>query len=158
MSTRFTPRHPTRSYRGTQPFSWTICAYRRRQVFTSHEIVSPVLSHLLRACVTTDVALIAYCFMPDHVHLLIEGLSEAASAEECVLRAKQFSGHWFARLWQKSSWDRALRVEDDRETVIRYILANPVRAGLVSDPLAYEFSGSFVHSREDLLGAFDSAG
>jgi len=163
MSDRFTPGHPTMSYRGTQPFSWTICAYRRQHVFRSSDIVEPVLLQFLRACTATDVALIAYCFMPDHVHLLIEGKSETASVEECVIRAKQYSGFWYsktrrARLWQKSSWDRALRVEDNRAAVIRYILANPVRAGLVRSPLEYQFSGSFEHSREDLCDAFHSAG
>jgi putative transposase len=163
MTARYTPRHPTMSYNGTQPFSWTICVYQRRHVFTSHDVVSPVLSHFLRAADATDVAVIAYCFMPDHLHLLLEGKSENAVIDQCVIRGKQYSGFWFAkkfgsRLWQKSSWDRALRAEDDRNEVIRYILANPVRAGIVDTPLEYEFSGSFVYEREDLIDVFHTAG
>jgi len=101
--------------------------------------------------------------MPDHVHLLIEGLQERSSAVAFIDRGKQASGYWFkrrhaVRLWQKSSWDRVLRKEDDLWTVIRYILSNPVRAGLVDQPLAYLFSGSLVHSREELMEAFQRSG
>ncbi len=34
-------------------------------------------------------------------------------------------------LWQKGFHDRALRREEDLVTVARYVVANPLRAGLV---------------------------
>lgn len=98
--------------------------------------------------------------MPDHVHFLIEGQSESSNAEAMIERGKQLSGYWFRktyaeRLWQKSSWDRALRNDEDTLNVIRYIAANPVRAGLVSKPSEHPFTGSSRFTREQLEGAFD---
>src|SRR6266849_1472989 len=37
-----------------------------------------------------------------------------------------------------------------RRTSIRYILANPVRSGLVAEPVEYPFWGSGVHTRDEL--------
>ena len=101
----------------------------------------------------------AYCFMPDHMHLLVAGDSPTANFRRFVSRAKQLSGHWWSRafggrLWQRYGWDRVLRSEEDTCEVIRYILANPVRAGLVPRPLAYPFSGSLLYERDALIDAF----
>ena len=98
--------------------------------------------------------------MPDHVHLVIEGTTEEASITRFVSRAKQASGFWFSktfgeRLWQKSSWDRVLRSNEDAVSVIRYVLDNPVRAGLVERAIDYRFSGSFVWTRDELFSAIE---
>jgi len=102
---------------------------------------------------------LSHCFMPDHVHLLVAGQAETSDANAFIARAKQLSGYWFKAawhevLWQKSSWDRILRSEEDTLTVVRYILLNPVRACLVRAPLDYPHSGSDVYSREDPMDAF----
>ena len=47
-----------------------------------------------------------------------------------------------SRLWQEGFHDRILRDNDPTEGVVRYILENPVRAGLVDDPRAYPLIGS----------------
>jgi putative transposase len=40
-------------------------------------------------------------------------------------------------VWQQESFDRALRREEDVDQKIDYMLENPVRAGLVRNPLDY---------------------
>ncbi len=87
-------------------------------------------------------------------HLLIEGRAASSDARQFIKLSKQLTEfahrqRWHARLWKASAWDRVLRTEDDSWAVIRYILANPVRAGLVKEPLDYPFSGSIKHTRED---------
>ena len=139
MPRRYTPRHPDISYTGKQTFFWTICTYMRRPYFETAAVVGPVQSHFFQATESADVAILAYCFMPDHLHLSLQGRANASKVEWSVIRAKQLSGYWFqrhhgGRLWQKSSWDRLLRPEEDPAGVIRYIVANPVRAGLVALP------------------------
>ncbi|MEG2798132.1 MAG: transposase, partial [Pseudomonas sp.] len=37
----------------------------------------------------------------------------------------------FGTIWQKGYFDRALRREEDLKVMARYIIANPLRAGLV---------------------------
>ncbi len=93
--------------------------------------------------------------MPEHLHLLVEGLRADADLKTFVARAKQFSGYYFKRetgrrLWQRYGYERVLRAEETTLSVIRYIVENPVRAGLTNDVASYPFWGSEVYSREQL--------
>ena len=105
------------------------------------------------------MAILAYCFMPDHLHLLAAGTTDASDARRFTDFGKQLSGYEYqqatgARLWQKLSWDRVLRADDDTAAVMRYLLLNPVRAGFVERPLDYAGSGSLVFDRDALLDVF----
>ena len=81
--------------------------------------------------------MLAYCFMPDHVHLVVEGRSEQADLRRFANIAKQrvaYSlrlAHGVMRVWQEGFHDWILRPEYPTEAAIRYVLENPVRAGLV---------------------------
>lgn len=95
------------------------------------------------------MGMVAYCFMPDHAHLLIEAPA-GSNVIRFVHAFKQATGFAFsrragARLWQKSYFDRILRSDDHTNDVADYILANPVRAGLVERPQDYPYSGSLVY-------------
>ena len=90
----------------------------------------------------------AYCFMPDHVHLLL-GVSSGASLGKIVgawksrcYQLRRFRGHE-ARFWQRSFYDHGLRTDEDLNAAALYILHNPVRAGLVQDFHDYPLCGSF---------------
>ncbi len=94
--------------------------------------------------------------MPDHVHLLVEGEREDSDLKRFIRGAKQYSGFYLSRrrremLWQRFGHERVLRDEEATRTVARYVIANPVRSGLVTVPEDYEFWGSLVYSREALL-------
>ncbi len=107
------------------------------------------------------MAILAYCFMPDHLHLLVAGAKPTSDARRFIDRAKQFSGYEYKQatgqpLWQRSSWDRVLRSQDDTMVALRYLLLNPVRAQLVERPLDYQGSGSLVFDRDHLLEAFEN--
>jgi len=119
-----------------------------------------MLTQLTRAADTEGFDILAYCAMPDHLHVLVRGRTATSDARRFIKLAKQLTEfahrrRWRGRLWQASAWDRVLRNEDDTWDVIRYILANPVRAGLVAKPLDYPHSGSLVCDRADLLAAFE---
>jgi putative transposase len=92
----------------------------------------------------TDV--FAWCFMPDHCHLLVRD-------NDTIEFVRRFKGRLtpLARkmergrsLWQKSFYDHALRKSESVFAVAGYIWENPVRAGLVDSPEKYALSGSFV--------------
>ncbi|WP_095158405.1 transposase [Pseudomonas sp. Irchel 3E13] len=79
---------------------------------------------------------LAWVVMPDHIHWLIE--LRQTSLNTLMQRFKSRSarlvnaaGGRQGRLWQPGFHDRALRREDDILEVARYIVANPLRAGLV---------------------------
>jgi len=93
--------------------------------------------------------------MPDHVHTLLEGTTDDADVLETFRVWKQTVGHAWKRrtqapLWQTGFYDRVLRESDDTRAVVRYLLNNPVRAGLVKDAADYEWSGSSQYTFEEL--------
>lgn len=88
---------------------------------------------------------LAYCFMPDHLHLLVQG-SDRSNLIDFMKRFKQLSGFGYKteagkQLWQKSYHDHIVRRDEDLEAVAQYIFENPCRAGLVDDLALYPFSG-----------------
>src|SRR5262249_5743566 len=126
----------TFDYVGRHRYSLTFCTDRRRHLFTSAERVLLVLSQILRAADEDQFAILAYCFMPDHVHLLIQGESDASDCRRFITRAKQYGAYYFSktfgsRLWQRYGFEHVLRDDETTMDVARYILENPIRAGLV---------------------------
>jgi REP element-mobilizing transposase RayT len=93
--------------------------------------------------------------MPDHVHLLTEGTTQESDLCRFVSSFKQSSGFMFSReragrLWQSGYYDRVLRDDEATVIVVRYILDNPVRAGLVMKFSDYPYSGSDRYSLQEL--------
>jgi putative transposase len=142
-------------YTGFHRYFLTLSTFQRRQLFTTTDVVSLVLLQFRRAAREESVAITGYCFMPDHVHLLLAGTSETADFLRFIRAAKQYSGFYYrqcfgGRLWQPDCYERVLHDEDGNGPVLRYILENPVRAGLAGEPLDYPFLGSDVHSTRQL--------
>jgi len=87
--------------------------------------------------------------MPDHVHLLLTPLAEGEgliSIPEIMQAIKGTSAHRInkylgrkGRVWQEESFDRAMREVENVRGRIEYMLGNPVRAGLVKNPLDYRW-------------------
>jgi REP element-mobilizing transposase RayT len=80
---------------------------------------------------------IAWAVMPDHVHWLFQ-LSDSLGLSEAMQRFKARSAIAIHRLlgrqdqiWQRGFHDHAIRRDEDLKAVARYIVANPLRAGLV---------------------------
>jgi REP element-mobilizing transposase RayT len=103
-------------------------------------------------------AVIAYCVMPDHVHLLLEALADDADFKSTMRHWKQTTGYAWKqrarrRLWQEGYYDRVLRERDSDLDVVRYILDNPHRAGLTSDDEPYPYMGSSRFTMDQLSEA-----
>jgi putative transposase len=151
------PHHlRTFDYRGLHRYFLTFCTHERQKYFTDAANVVLVCDQVLRAADSEKFEGNVYCFMPDHLHLLVSGAQEDADLKMFVSRAKQFSAFEFSRqkgrrLWQRYGYERVLRNEESTEDVIRYIVGNPIRAGLVTKVTDYPFWGSFKYSREELL-------
>lgn len=85
--------------------------------------------------------LVAWCIMPNHVHVLVETI---APISQIVQGWKSFTARWaLARndelglripdakhLWQREYWDRFIRNEAHFNNAVDYIHQNPVKAGL----------------------------
>jgi REP element-mobilizing transposase RayT len=94
--------------------------------------------------------------MPDHMHLLLEGLANQSDLRRFMRIAKQRSAYQYSRegkgrLWQEGYHDRVVRPEDDVLLYAQYLLQNPVRAGLVEDVSRYKHAGSDVWPVSEIL-------
>ena len=145
MPFRKSPRLPAFQYSGPYAYSVTILTARRRPVFRDSDLVGACVHHLGISAGKYGFTIRAYCFMPDHLHLLLTG-DEWSSLPDFARHFKQLTGYAYSRgtgrkLWQTSYWDHVLRAEEDVEGVARYVWGNPVRAGIVADYRAYSGSG-----------------
>jgi len=146
-----TLRRPRRlegfSYVGFNQYSLRFCTYERRRLFTASEHVEAAQSQIQRTADIEGFEILAYCFMPDHVHLLIEGRTPAADLRRAVKLMKQRSAYVLRirfgvrMLWQDGYYERVLRDHEQASVVIRYFYENPVRAGLVERYQDYPYLG-----------------
>jgi len=80
---------------------------------------------------------LAFVVMPDHFHWLF-ALGDGNQLAPLVKSVKSFSARRInlilgdsGRVWQPGFHDHALRRDEDVAQVARYVVANPLRAGLV---------------------------
>lgn len=93
--------------------------------------------------------LIAWVIMPNHVHILIRLLGESLLTE-IMHSIKSYTAHQAnkilglsGRFWSVESFDRYIRNADHFRNTIKYIEANPVKAGLCKDSGDWEFGSAF---------------
>lgn len=133
---------------GANYFVLTICVAPRRPVFTRPDYNLVIVHELTEVNNAGYWGVYAYCLMPDHVHLVVspgpKGLAEA------VRRFKgRTSTEWRKTgdgqsLWQPSYFDHRIRSAESFAQKCSYVFDNPVRAGLVKEAAAYQWSGSLV--------------
>ena len=82
---------------------------------------------------------LAYVVMPDHLHWLVQ-LDQTTTLSKLMATVKSWSAKRIRQtanitnedIWQRGYHDHALRSDEDVQSVARYIVANPLRAGLVT--------------------------
>ena len=89
-----------------------------------------------------NARILAYALMPDHLHYLLK-LGDKSLAEEVkafkaisARRVNQLRGE-SGSVWAKGFYDRALKQEEDLRQAARYVVANPLKAGLASSLAFY---------------------
>ena len=144
---RSSPRAKGFDYLGGYRYHITIVTAKRLPHLADPPIASQLISDLETVAPAHAFELIAYCVMPDHVHLLIAGdAGDASSLTSFMHTVKQRSGFRFKRetggqLWQRSYHDHVLRPDEPSLPHVEYILMNPVRAGLAESADEWPYSG-----------------
>ena len=88
--------------------------------------------------------LYAYCIMSNHVHMVFRLLKNGSEDEYPVTKILQSLKRFTAgkgnelldrsgQFWHHESYDRVIRDQDELESTIKYVLNNPVKAGLVDE-------------------------
>ena len=92
-----------------------------------------------------DARMLAWVLMPDHAHWLLQ-LGEQDTLGVVMNRLKSASARHANRvlarrgaLWEAAFHDHALRSDEDLRRVARYMVVNPLRAGLVLKINDYPF-------------------
>jgi putative DNA methylase len=146
-------------------------------------LATPVVAAMIRGNLYhhngSKYHLLAYCIMPNHVHVLLQprdvlpvpGADAADRLEEpdekpdaksplssIMHSLKSYTAHRANELlertgpfWQHESYDHWVRDEAELERIVYYIAWNPVKAGLVAHP--YEWFFSSAHDRYLLDGS-----
>jgi REP element-mobilizing transposase RayT len=96
--------------------------------------------------------ILGYCVMPDHVHLLVLNIENSLLDFMRLFKGRlvrRLRGHVAGTVWQRSSHDHLLRRNEDINGTLRYLLENPVRAGLVDKWTQYPWCGSLQWPKID---------
>ena len=142
-------------YKERRGFFFTITTRNRTKIFLDKKIIDNLVEILKNISEKEKWLVHAYCFMPNHVHLLIESTQENQDAIKFISKFKQLTGYWYRQLfgfqlWQKSFYDHILRKEEDIKSVAKYTLENPQKDMLVTNWRDYPFLGSFVYNLDEL--------
>jgi putative transposase len=142
-------RLPGNWYTGRNWYFVTICTASRANHFSSPPLVEVTLQALRESSVANAFDVYAYCFMPDHLHLELVGLSDRSNLA-AMIRAFKGTAAAKARacgvqnLWQKGFYDHVLRTGERENAVAWYIFNNPVRRRLAAAPHSWPYSGSWM--------------
>ena len=103
------------------------------QEFSFAQIMCRCIEHSHILC---DAENLCWVVMPDHIHLLLQigqkplhGMVNQLKSYSARLLNQEIGRS--GRFWDHGFHDHALRKEESMVDVARYIVANPIRAGLV---------------------------
>lgn len=129
----------------SQVYLVTFTTAARRPLFADGHMAMDMCRELVDPRSWQKSELLTWVLMPDHWHGLIQlGEGQCLSATVRGLKANstrrlRLLRHDPGPVWSSSFHDRAVRREDDIVAIERYIVFNPVRAGLVPTPSRYAF-------------------
>ena len=117
----------------------TAVTHLRQPVFREINSGRVVVYEMKRSAEFGDTDTFAFIVMPDHFHWLFS-LTDDRALSSVVGAVKSYSAKRLnemyrrgqRQVWQRGFHDHALRRDEEVARVARYIVANPLRAGLVS--------------------------
>jgi len=128
-----------------QVYHITLVSHRRQPLFADFAVGCAAVRALVAPDNWQHARLLAWVLMPDHWHALIElrdgtALSKVAQELKCNSARKLHEAHPdIGPVWARAFHDRALRRDDDMLAAARYLVMNPIRAGLTRKVREYPF-------------------
>jgi putative transposase len=103
----------------------------REPVFLDFKAARLFIGTLREAELRGEASTLAFVLMPDHLHWLMQ-LGSQRALSRVVGSVKNVIAHRLKRrIWQSGFHDHGVQAEEDLRLIARYIVANPLRAGLV---------------------------
>jgi REP element-mobilizing transposase RayT len=112
--------------------------------------IADIVANALRYFDGTRYVLHAWTIMPNHVHVLFT-LIGANTLESVIHSWKSFTAHKAnqllnrtGRFWQPEYFDRSVKTTRQFEYCVRYILKNPIKAGLCKEFYQWPWSKTSI--------------
>jgi len=131
-----------RKYRSSTPFHYycvTTVSNQRKPILNSIDIAQIIIKNIVQLDKELVSKTICFVLMPDHIHWLFQLQNELPLCK-AVQYLKGRSAREIKRLntnindvWQEDYFEHCIRDERDLIKQARYIIANPLRAGLVKN-------------------------
>ena len=125
----------------------TVSARVSETPFIIKDLAEEVVSSLLFLRNNKRVSLYCYCLMPDHLHLALSPANSSGDVSKIIQDFKSYTTRigWkygiSGKLWQRNFYDHIARKDEDLLKICEYILANPIRKGLVENRQEWKYSG-----------------
>jgi putative transposase len=126
----------------------TVCTERRRP-WLADPHVHEALVQIWRSATHWEVG--PYILMPDHLHLFARPGSGSATFDRWIQYWKSMFTKTIRNCdlgWQQGAFHHRIRSCEGAEEKRRYMMMNPVRAGLVARPEDWPFRGEIFHNDE----------
>jgi len=127
-----------------RPYLITTVTHNRNPIFNDFDIARLLIRQLQLTSVELRITSLAWVVMPDHLHWLF--ILNHSLISEVARRVKGKSAFMinshlgcYSKVWQRGFHDHAIRKDEDIKAVARYVIANPLRAGLVQNIGDYPF-------------------
>jgi putative transposase len=123
----------------------------RREPIFQNEAYLDLLREILRNVKQLyPFNMIAYVFLYDHFHLLLQGIGNTNFSQIMQSLKPNFTKEYkkllgisateSMKFWQKRFWDHVIRDDKDFENHLHYIHYNPVKHSYVTDPRNWKYS------------------
>jgi len=113
------PRLAGFDYVGTHSYFLTICTNHREELFLDRALADLVVAQFRRTSSEMAFAVLAYCVMPDHLHLLVHGRHHTSDFRRFVKRLKQSTGQRYSHKAKRPLWQGSDRVDQRNPAGIR---------------------------------------
>ncbi len=138
------PRH-AREKSNSGIYHLVLRGINRQDIFNDTEDRQKYLAMLEKYKEKSGFEVYGFCLMSNHIHLLIKEGNESIS--ESMRRMGSSYAYWYNQKYERCGHlfqgrFRSETVEDDRYllVVLRYIHQNPIKAGIVKDPVLYDWT------------------
>jgi putative transposase len=129
-----------RNYVPGGTYFFTLVTFQRRKHFDTPNKLDRLHSTIMQVQRSKPFDLLAFCLLPDHIHLLITLPENDSDYSYRIREIKRLTTLWMKRevianvdpIWQDKYWEHTIRDEKDLLRHFDYIHYNPVKHGFTN--------------------------
>jgi len=145
----YLPRLAREFYQGDAVVHWTLTVFDKATGWLTDSFNERFRELMLHAAAREGLFCPTYCLMPDHIHLVWMGLRfDTDQKNGMAFLRTHLKPLLLPHRFQPQAHDHVLRDEERKRNAFAkicfYILNNPMKAGLITGPAEWKFSGAVV--------------